>query len=104
MKLRDKGTKIQEKVTTTAFQGQEVLSMKVTYDEEVGADIWYFYFHPMTYALVGYRFYHDETANDGEYIPLEGEEIINGIRFPKTRTWYVNKDDRLLGTDILENR
>lgn len=46
--------------------------------------------------------YHDEAANDGEYIPLEGEEIINGIRFPKTRTWFVNKDGRLLGADILE--
>ena len=30
------------------------------------------------------------------------EETIKGIRFPKTRTWFVNKDDRLLGADILE--
>ena len=102
MKLKDRGTQIQEKVTTTTFQGKEVLSMKVTYDKGVGEDIWYFYFNPKNYALVGYRFYHDEAVNDGEYIPLEGEEIINGIRFPKTRTWFVNKDDRLLGADILE--
>ena len=102
MKLRDEGTQIYEKVTTTTFQDKEVLSMKVTYDKAVGEDIWYFYFNPKNYALVGYRFYHDEDVNDGEYIPLEGEEVINGIRFPKTRTWYVNKDDRLLGADILE--
>lgn len=104
MKLRDPGTQIDSKVTTTTFQGDEVLSMKVTYDKVVGEDIWYFYFNPKNYALVGYRFYHDEAVNDGEYIPLVGEEIINGIRFPKARTWYINKDDRLLGADILERK
>lgn len=102
MKLKDPGTRIDKKVSTTTFQGDEVLSLKVTYDKAVGEDIWYFYFNPTNYALVGYRFYHDEAVNDGEYIPLVGEEIINGIRFPKARTWYVNKDDRLLGADILE--
>lgn len=102
MKLRDPGTNIQEEVTKTTFMEKEVLSMKVTYDKAVGEDIWYFYFNPQNYALVGYRFYHDESVNDGEYIPLEGEEVINGIRFPKTRTWFVNKDDELLGADILE--
>lgn len=101
MKLKDPGTNIQKKVTKTTFMDHEVLSMKVTYDKSVGEDIWYFYFHPQTYALVGYRFYHDESVNDGEYIPLEGEEIIKGIRFPKTRTWFVNKNHRLLGADIL---
>ena len=104
MKLKDPGTQIHEKIITTTFQDAKVLSMKVTYDKATGEDIWYFYFNPNNFALVGYRFYHDEAANDGEYIPLVGEEIIKGIRFPKTRTWYVNKDDRLLGTDILERR
>lgn len=104
MKLKDAGTQIHEKVSATTFQGAEVLSMKVTYDKSVGKDIWYFYFNPKNYALVGYRFYHEEAVNDGEYIPLVGEEIINGIRFPKARTWYVNKDDRLLGADILEGK
>lgn len=104
MKLRDPGTQIDPKITPTTFQGKDVLSMKVTYDKAVGEDIWYFYFNPKNYALVGYRFYHDEAVNDGEYIPLVGEEIINGIRFPKTRTWYVNKDNRLLGADILEEK
>jgi len=104
MKLRDPGTQIQKEVTQTTFMEKEVLTMKVTYEQSVGEDIWYFYFQPDNFALVGYRFYHDEAVNDGEYIPLEGEETINGIRFPKTRTWFVNKDDRLLGADILEKK
>ncbi len=102
MKLADYGTIVHEEVVPTDFQGNEVLAMKVTYDESVGKDIWYFYFDPTSYALVGYRFYHDESKNDGEYITLEGEEIINGVRFPKTRKWYYNKDDKFLGADILE--
>ncbi len=101
MKLTDLGTNVSDEVTKTNFQGQECLAIKVTYDEGVGNDIWYFYFHPATYALIGYRFYHDESKNDGEYITLEGEKTINGIRFPKTRKWYVNSDDRFLGADIL---
>ncbi|WP_420385145.1 DUF6503 family protein [Roseivirga sp.] len=101
MKLNDPGTKIDPVVQRTQFLNQEVLALKATYDAEVGSDIWYFYFHPETYAMVGYRFYHDEAANDGEYIVLEGLEIKNGIRIPKNRTWYTNAEDRLLGTDYL---
>ena len=102
MKLTDDGTVIHEKVEKTDFQGQEVLSLKVMYEKEVGDDIWYFYFNPTNYALVGYRFYHEEEKNDGEYITLEGEEVIKDIRIPKTRKWYYNKDDKFLGADILE--
>jgi len=67
----------------------------------VGKDIWYFYFDKKTVALIGYRFYHDESKNDGEYITLDGEEIIQGIRIPKNRKWYYNKDDKFLGADFL---
>ncbi len=102
MKLTDPGTNIHDEVEKSDFQGKEVLSMKVTYDEAVGNDTWYFYFTPNNYALVGYRFYHDESKNDGEYITLDGEETINNIRFPKIRKWYYNKDDKFLGADILE--
>jgi len=51
--------------------------------------------------LRGYRFYHDESVNDGEYITIEGEELIEEIRYPKTRKWYVNKNDEYLGADEL---
>ena len=101
MKLKDPGTQVDPTVQRTQFMNQEVLALKVTYDAAVGEDIWYFYFNPETYAMVGYRFYHDEAANDGEYIVLEGMEIQNGLRIPKNRTWYTNADNRLLGTDYL---
>ena len=101
MKLTDEGVNIQEGVINTSFNGQEVLALKVTYDEKVGSDVWYFYFNPNTYAMVGYRFYHDEAKNDGEYIVLDGMSIQNGMRIPRDRTWYMNADDKLLGTDYL---
>jgi hypothetical protein len=78
-----------------------LLEIKVTYDPEVGADIWYFYFDPSTFALSGYRFYHDESKNDGEYILLEGEITINGVKFPEKRAWHTHKEGKYLGNDDL---
>ena len=101
MKLKDAGTIIHEEVKSTTFQGKECLSFKVTYKEDVGKDTWYFYFHPKTYALIGYRFYKDESKNDGEYITLEDEVVVKGMRIPRDRKWYFNIDDNFLGTDYL---
>lgn len=99
MKLTDKGTNVDQKVQQTQFDGKDVLALKVTYDAAVGKDIWYFYFNPNTYALEGYRFYHDEAINDGEYILINGLEIKNGMRIPKDRAWYTNDQNKWLGTD-----
>ena len=82
MKLKDKGTQVEEKVTTA-----------------VGKDTWYFYINPSTYEMSAYQFFHDESKNDGEYITLEGMVELDGIKIPKLRSWYTNKEDKLLGTD-----
>ncbi len=102
MKLKDPGTILDDKVQKKTFKGKEYLVLKVTYEKGVGSNVWYFYFDPKTYAMEVYQFYHDESKNDGEYILLEGLEEINGIQMPKTRAWYLHKDDKYLGTDILE--
>ena len=102
MKLKDPGTILDPEVTHGTFNDQEVDILKVNYDPSVGKDTWYFYFSPENHALVGYRFYHDESKNDGEYILLNGEKVIGEIKIPARRTWYVNSDDRLLGTDFLQ--
>ena len=102
MKLKDEGTIIQDKVEKKTFKGKQYLVLKATYKKEVGKDIWYFYFNPKTYAMEVYQFFHDVSKNDGEYILLTEEEIINGIKMPKTRAWYTNKEQKLLGTDILK--
>ncbi|WP_343487082.1 DUF6503 family protein [Allomuricauda sp. d1] len=102
MKLKDDGTLIDPEIQRKKFKGKEYLVLKATYEQEVGDDIWYFYFDPTTYAMKVYQFYHDESKNDGEYILLSGMEEISGIKMPKKRAWYYNKDDKYLGTDILE--
>lgn len=102
MKLKDPGTIIDPDVKKKDFFGKQSLEIRVSYSAEVGKDIWYFYFHPETYALQGYRFYHDESKNDGEYILLEGESTHDNVRLPKKRTWYTHNEDKLLGADILE--
>jgi len=102
MKLKDAGTRIGDEVIETTFMGKPVLVLRVTYDESVGKDIWYLYFNPSTYAMVGYRFYHDEAKNDGEYIVLEDMIIEQGLRIPRNRSWFTNAEDKLLGTDYLK--
>ncbi|MDF1696112.1 MAG: DUF6503 family protein [Saprospiraceae bacterium] len=102
MKLKDAGTNLNPTVKTVDFFGKESLEIRVTYDPSVGGDVWYFYFHPSTYGLQGYRFYHEEEKNDGEYILLEGETEFNDVRLPKERKWYTHKEDKFLGADILD--
>lgn len=101
MKLKDSGTLIDPDLRTKSFQGKTYLTLKVTYEATVGKDIWYFYFNPVSYALEVYQFFHNEAKNDGEYILLSDEVLVNGIKIPKIRTWYSNKDNVYLGTDLL---
>ena len=106
MKLNDSGTNLSEKVEKKTFKGKDYLVLKVTYDEAVGSDVWYFYFNPKTYAMEIYQFFKTddkgkEKPDTGEYILLSEEAIVNGIKIPKIRAWYYNKDDTYLGTDTL---
>jgi len=99
MKLRDPGTRIDPEPIRTKFDDRDVESIRVKYDADVGTDTWYFYFDPETAQLVGCRFYHDEAANDGEYILMEGLTGAGNLRIPRHRRWFVNADDRFLGAD-----
>ncbi len=101
MKLKDPGTIIHSKINSKVFKGKKYLVLKVDYEEPVGSDRWYFYFNPESYKLEAYQFFHDESINDGEYILLSDEKEINGIKMPKIRSWFYNKEDKFLGTDIL---
>lgn len=101
MKLRDAGVNLDPTPERTTFQGEDVWALRVTYDEAVGRDTWYFYLDPETAALVGYRFYHDEDAGDGEYIVLDGEIEGGGLRLPKVRRWYTNQEGTYLATDTV---
>lgn len=101
MKLKDPGTILNEKVETTDFMGKKAYQLRVTYDEKVGSDVWFFYFNPDNYALIGYKFYHNEAKKDGEYITLEDEATVDGMRLPKIRKWYLNQGDKFLATDTL---
>jgi len=101
MKLRDPGTLLDPGVVSTRFNDRDVWQLKATYTPEVGKHTWYFYFDRDTFALVGYRFYLDESQNDGEYIAFDGEIVdeISGLRLPKSRAWYYNADHGHLATD-----
>ena len=106
MKLKDAGTNLNDTVEKKTFKGKDYLVLKVTYDEAVGSDVWYFYFNPKTYAMEIYQFFKTdengkEKPDSGEYILLSEETLLNGIKIPKVRAWYYNKADKYLGTDTL---
>ncbi|MBF8149824.1 hypothetical protein ITJ86_07925 [Winogradskyella sp. F6397] len=106
MKLKDPGTNLSDTVERKTFKGKEYLVLKVTYDEAVGSDVWYFYFNPETFAMEIYQFFKTdehgkEKPDSGEYILLSEEANVNGIKMPKVRAWYYNKADKYLGTDTL---
>ena len=101
MKLKDPGTIIEPKTNKKTFKGKEYWVVKVNYEKEVGKDTWYFYLNPKTFALEVYQFFHDERKNDGEYILLTEEQVVDGIIMPKNRAWFYNEKDKYLGTDFL---
>lgn len=107
MKLKDPGTIIDPKVLRKKFKGKEYLVIKASYEENVGSDVWFFYFDPKRYGMEIYQFFKGAPDGDGkdsgEYILLSEEVIINDIKMPKIRAWYYNKDDKYLGTDILQH-
>lgn len=80
---------------------KKYIMVQVTYDEAVGSDVWQFYFNPSTYALEVYQFFKGTDETTGEYILLDDIALIEGIKMPKNRAWYYNKDDGYLGTDRL---
>ena len=109
MKLKDPGTNLHNTIEKKFFKGKDYLVLKVTYDEGVGSDVWYFYFNPNTYAMEIYQFFKTdengkEKPDSGEYILLTEEAIVNGIKMPKIRAWYYDKDDKYLGTDTVVDK
>ena len=101
MKLKDPGTKLHPDVKKVEWRGETYLRLQVDYDPQIGKDRWYFYLDQDTAQLKHYQFFHDESKNDGEYILLSEEMEIQGMKIPKRRVWYTNKQDRYLGTDDL---
>ncbi len=102
MKLKDFGTKVSEEVGQEVFNDKNYWVLKVDYVVEIGTDTWYFYINPSNYALEGYRFFHNKQPKDGEYIILKNTIEMQGIKIPSIRAWYMNKDNKYLGTDSIE--
>jgi hypothetical protein len=101
MNLAERGVRLDEEPVLTRFQDREVLAVRATFEAGVGDDVWYAYFDPESSTMVGCRFYHDEAANDGEYIVFEGAVEGDGLRLPQSRRWYVDADGRYLGEDVI---
>jgi hypothetical protein len=100
MKLTDEGAIISEAIRDEELEGKSYRVLQVNYAEGVGKDNWFFYLDPDTYAMQAYRFNYGNPES-GEYILLEQEETVQGIKLPKVRKWYWNKSNAYIGTDTL---
>ncbi len=101
MKLTDKGTIVSDTMFSEQINGKNYQVMHVEYDSTVGNELWNFYLDPDTSALEGYRFFYKGEPNEGEHIMLQEVLNVEGIKIPKVRKWYLNKDNKYLGTDNL---
>lgn len=97
MKLKDRGTEIDREYKVEDLNGIQAFVVRVPYEK----DIWYFYLHPETYALLAYKFYKDEEKKIGEIIYLKEEVIVGEMKIPAERSWYRTENDEFLGTDFL---
>ena len=100
MKLTDAGVNVNDTVTNEEINGKTYPTIRVSYDPAIGKDNWFFYCDTQTGALRAYRFNHGKPES-GEYILLEDELNVQGVKLPKIRKWYLNKDNKYLGTDNL---
>ena len=100
MKLTDAGANVKDTAREEKMEGKTYKVLQVNYDAAVGSDNWFFYLNPDTYAMEAYRFNHGKPES-GEYILLDQELVVDGIRIPKVRKWYWNKNNGYLGTDTL---
>lgn len=97
MKIMDKGTEIEKEFKVEDLDGIEAFVVRVPYKK----DIWYFYLHPDTYAILAYKFFQDEEKQLGEIIYLKEEVIVGEMKIPAERSWYRTEDGEFLGTDFL---
>ncbi len=94
--LDDKGT-IEPVVRSRTFMQKTVHSVRVEYGGE--SPVWYYFFDPETFALVGCSFSKGGLEQDGEYLDYQGEIEGDGVRLPKTRIWWTWANHRKLGID-----
>ena len=97
MKLMDEGTVLAEETKEVVYNGIPCYGISVAYEE----DEWTYFLARDNYRMIAYMFFKPRGQEKGEYILLENEIEVNGIKIPKERSWYTLPDSVFLGTDIL---
>jgi hypothetical protein len=101
MKLRDKGVILNDTVRQDTFNQKTYWVLNARFEKGVGGDTWYLYINPKTFALEGYRFYHNRKPNDGEFIICEDLIVVQHIKIPRIRYWHANENGAYIATDIV---
>lgn len=94
MKLEDPGVEPESSFKATTFNNLKVWEVQINYT----AENYWFYFDKTNYQLRGFKFIKNDNSKKGEIIVLNNLLEVNGIKFPKHRTW-LHLDSSLIGTN-----
>ena len=103
MRLTDNGAQLSPKLRRETFNGEECWVLHVNYAPAVGNESWVYYVGMNDFAMRGCRFLRNGDFKNGAYVVFEGENMIQGIRLPKTRHWFWNADDHFLASETIES-
>jgi hypothetical protein len=102
--LTDKGVNVSDTINNEQINGKNYQVLHVSYDPAVGKELWNFYLDPNTNAMEGYRFYYQGKPDEGELIMLNEVLVVDGIKIPKVRKWYLNQGTVFLVPITSESR
>ena len=88
-------------VEITEFVGQPAHALRVRLRKAIISDDWRFFFDPDSGRLLGYAYYEDDAGIRGARLLLHEEAALEGIRFPRLRSWYDLESGDYLGTDVI---
>ncbi|MCW5521024.1 hypothetical protein J1N09_14335 [Aureitalea sp. L0-47] len=98
--LADEGI-IYEELKATELEGEVFEGIRISYNEGVGnssKDEYILYYHPETHMMTWLAYtvtYNDDQPNkDWRYIKYSEWQEVNGLKLPKTLTWYTIQDGK----------
>ncbi len=84
------------------FDGREAYQISMVLKEEMISKYWTLIVDAEMERLLALEFNHpDEPGRDEEMIIFEGEYVVDGIKLPRIRHWYIKGTEEYLGSDII---
>ena len=91
---------IKQSKRDTVIGGNKFEFMKVSYAENIGTDVWYYYYQNDEFKFCD--FYHDDVLTNGERVVFKGEQNFKQKKLAKSWAWYQLPSLQYMYTDTLK--